>query len=203
MARANPTRRRMPPESSRGHLLARRPRGAPSRGTPRPASSISAARPRRRAPERERRRSRSTVIESKSAPSWNAMPKWRRNSVISRSPSVAEVDAVDLDRAGVGPDQADDVLEQHALAAARAADDHHRLAGARPRDRARRAPPSARTTCEIPRRRIFGAGSRGSGRSRHQKRILVRKKSVIRMAIEASTTAWVVARPTPSAPPRV
>ena len=38
---------------------------------------------------------------------------------------------------------------------------------------------------------------------RSQNRILVRKKSEIRMAIEARTTARVVARPTPSAPPRV
>src|SRR4029079_12458666 len=41
---------------------------------------------------------------------------------------LADRDAVDLDRAAVGPQKADDVLEHHALAGARAANHHHRLA---------------------------------------------------------------------------
>ena len=71
----------------------------------------------------------STVIESNSAPSWKAMPKRRRKSVSSRLRERRQVDAVDATRAGVGPHEPDHVLEHHALAGARAADDHQRLAG--------------------------------------------------------------------------
>ena len=69
-----------------------------------------------------------TVMLSNSAPSWNDMPNLRRNSVISRFQG-GRPRPVHLDRAGVGAEQADDVLEQHALPRARAADDDQRLAG--------------------------------------------------------------------------
>ena len=46
-------------------------------------------------------------------------------------------------------------------------------------------------------------GSAASGMGGHQNSSLVRKKSEIRMAMLATTTAAVVARPTPSAPPVV
>src|SRR5476649_1424293 len=39
------------------------------------------------------------------------------------------LDAVDLDRSGVGPDEAQDALQQHRLAGARTADHHDRLGG--------------------------------------------------------------------------
>ena len=61
--------------------------------------------------------------------------------------AVAEIDrllAVDLDRAAVGLHQAEDALQQHRLAGARAADHHQRFARPRRRGRCRAAPAWAR-----------------------------------------------------------
>ena len=69
-----------------------------------------------------------TRSESNSAPPWNSMPNLR---MTRRALAVAEADrllAVDLDRAAVGPHEAEDAFEQHRLAGAGAADHHQRFA---------------------------------------------------------------------------
>src|SRR6185436_5086749 len=87
MARANPTRRRMPPDSWDGSFFS-----TPSRRTiPRHSltrSSIS-CRDIFVSLCRGKATLLQTVIESNRAPSWNAMPNLRRNSVISRLPSFS------------------------------------------------------------------------------------------------------------------
>src|SRR3984893_4798995 len=86
-ARANPTRRRMPPESSEGTF-----EPTPSRRT---ISRHSSTRSAISEPDfRDRRRSGKatfshTVMESNRAPSWNAMPNRRRNSVKARLSSFS------------------------------------------------------------------------------------------------------------------
>ena len=100
IARAKPTRRRMPPESCEGSLSLT----PSSRTISRHSSTRSSISPCDIFVSRCRGKATfcQTVIESNSAPSWKAMPNLRRNSVISRLPSVSTVDAVDLDGAGVG-----------------------------------------------------------------------------------------------------
>ena len=70
-----------------------------------------------------------TFMESKSAPSWNDMPNLRRIARQTRGVGAREVLAVHDDVPAVRLDEADQVLEQDALAGARAADDDERLAG--------------------------------------------------------------------------
>ena len=108
---------------------------------------------------------------------------------------AAEVLAVDDDVTSVGLQQADDVLERHAFARSGAADDHDRLASLDvDREVAQHLPPSERLRQVLQR----------DGRIvLHQNRTFVRKKSDSRMMSDALTTASVVERPTPSAPPLV
>ena len=69
--------------------------------------------------------------------------------------------AVDLDRAASGSSDAEDALDQHRLAGARAADHDQRLARRRRRGRRRPAPAWRRSACRGRGSRIFGrlAGS--------------------------------------------
>ena len=66
-------------------------------------------------------------IEPNSAPSWNSRPNFLRISNSSSSVMFGHRLAVDEDVAGVGVEQADDVLDQHALAGSRRAEDHRDL----------------------------------------------------------------------------
>ncbi len=139
------------------------------------------------------------------------MPNLRRNSVISRLPSFSTADAVHLDRAGVGPQQADDVLQEHALARARAADDHQRLGRGHVEAQPVQHHLGAEGLAEIADvdlgiligHRYLSHRYLGHWYLGHQNSNRVRKKSEIRIAMLATTTAAVVERPTPSAPPVV
>ena len=51
-----------------------------------------------------------------------------RSAYSSRARELGHVEAVDPDLAGIGLEQADDVLDRDRLSGARIADDHHRLA---------------------------------------------------------------------------
>jgi hypothetical protein len=70
----------------------------------------------------------STVSESNSAANWNTSPNLRRNFASGWLRQREHVGAVDEDRAAVGAQQAHEVLDEHALAGARRADDHVDLA---------------------------------------------------------------------------
>src|SRR5471032_2471950 len=110
---------------------------------------------------------------------------------------VADLFAVDVDLSAVRLQEADDVLERHALSRSGAADDHNRF-----------------TVLDVDRhvmQHFFRSEGLvdvlhrdgDGGLLGHQKRSFVRKKSARRMMTEAVTTALVVALPTPSAPPVV
>ena len=127
MARARPTRFRMPPESSAG-FLARMFSGNPT-------SASRAETTRRISSALLRVCCRSgkptfwaIVMLSNSAACWKRKPKRIRWRVSSRSPKLGQVAAVEVDRAAGGPQQPDDRLQQHGLAAAALADDGQRLA---------------------------------------------------------------------------
>jgi len=81
IARAKPARRRIPPESCAGSFFSAPSRWTRSRHSPTRAAIRSRGQPARRSGNATFSQ---TVIESKSAPSWNAMPKRRRKVVISR-----------------------------------------------------------------------------------------------------------------------
>ena len=126
IARAKPTRRRMPPESSDGRFSSMPGSRTSSRHSA-TRSAISCfdffvCRMSGNAMFSP------TLIESKSAPSWNDIPNFRRRHVALAARHRPEVLAVDLDRAGVGLQEADDVLEEDALADARLAEEDERLA---------------------------------------------------------------------------
>src|SRR5262249_25103992 len=105
-----------------------------------------------------------------------------------------DLDPIHPHLAPVGPVQGDGVAEQHGLPGARASQDDHGL-----------PPPDG----EVHPRQHGPAGERlvevhvADERVRHWKsrKALVRKKSEMITAMEAHTTVWVVAFPTPSAPP--
>ncbi len=126
IARAKPTRRRMPPESCEGSGRRSR-RAAPAPGTPRPARRISSLRLLGQAlqgegdvlPDRHRVEERA-LLEGHA----ELAPELGERAVVE----PGDRHAVDLDRAGVGLQQPDDVLQEHALARPRGADDDHRLA---------------------------------------------------------------------------
>ena len=153
IARAKPTRRRMPPESSEGRLSSM----PGSRTSSRHSSTRSAIsffdffvwRTSGNAMFSP------TLIESKSAPSWNDIPNLRRSTSRSRRRDRPEVLAVDLDGSRVGLEQADDVLEEDALADARLAeeDEDSPFSTARSRWSSTTFGPNAFVT---PRRRIAG-----------------------------------------------
>src|SRR5262249_49847879 len=107
---------------------------------------------------------------------------------------VAERRAVDLDRAGVGPDEPVHVLQEDALPRAAAAEDDQRLA----RDDIEREAAQHLLRAEGLLERPAADVRR---RAHVRRKSLVRKKSETSTVIEAATTVRVVARPTPSAPP--
>ena len=147
-----------------------------------------------------------TVIESKSAPSWKAMPKRRRKSGISRGVESAQIDAVDLDCALVGREQADHVAQQNALARPGATEQHDRLGFAHVEvDAAQHVlRPEALVHAAQPDLCGLARGQRRSTASHtHQKSTFVRKKSTMSTVMLPATTARVVDSPTPLAPPRV
>ena len=128
MARASATRFCMPPDSSEGKSS---PISGPEADSCRawrspPRCALAGAMPSLWiGPKATFSQTRS---ESNRAPPWNSMPNLRMTSVRL---AVAEADgllAVDLDRAAVGPHQAEDAFQQHRLAGARAADHDHRFA---------------------------------------------------------------------------
>src|SRR5262249_39139504 len=101
--------------------------------------------------------------------------------------------ALHFDAAGVGAEQAVQVLEQHALAAAAAAEQDERLAVVHLERHAAEHRLAAELLLDVP---------AADERLRHERRkSFVKKKSATRIVIEAATTVAVVARPTPSAPP--
>src|SRR5262249_34978558 len=114
-----------------------------------------------------------------------------------------EILPVHEDLAGVGLDETDQVLEQDALAGARRAHDDQRLA------RSHREVDAVQDRLVVERLvQTFDAqlGLRAAGSlvpPAAQNRSLVRKKSDRRIARLPATTACVVERPTPSAPPSV
>ena len=103
-----------------------------------------------------------------------------------------DVFALDEHLPGVGLEQADQVLEQHALAAAAAANDDDRLALLNPEAHAVQDGMGAEALLQI--------ADFDHSVWKIWPRVSVRKKLEIRIVIEEYTTASVVARPTPSAP---
>ena len=123
-------------------------------------------------------------------------------------PHAAEVLPLDVHVTAVRLHQSDDVLEGDALAGAGAADDDHRLAGLHVDGQVAQHRLAVERLRDLLQRDggVFARHLRDRLRSNrvcHQNRILVRKKSVSRMISDALTTALVVERPTPSAPPVV
>ena len=128
MARAKPTRRRMPPESWDGSFSP-----APSsRTSARHSSTRSRISPFDIFVSRCKGKATfcQTVMESKSAPSWNAMPNLRRNSVISRLPSISTATPSTSTVPASGLSRPMTCFRSTLLPRARAADDDQRL-GAR------------------------------------------------------------------------
>ena len=158
MARARPTRFCMPPESSAGissptsgpgrpwpglDRLGLGRRGRPLRGEQAEGDVL----PDRQAVEQGRALEQHAELAG-SRPSWRATPT-------TSSPSI-------LDRAAVRRHQAEDALDQHRLAGARAADHHQR---ARPSGRSRSTPSSTRLGPKLlvrPRIAILGGAARSS-----------------------------------------
>jgi hypothetical protein len=99
--------------------------------------------------------------------------------------------AVDLDRPPIGHKQAEDALEEHRLAGAGLADHRQRLAG--------------RDVEVEPGQHALGAEAlvqvANDDARAHPKAATVMSKFESRMRMKAETTAAVVARPTPAAPP--
>jgi hypothetical protein len=124
MARASPTRFCIPPDSSAGNRSATSGparRGAASRSrwrAPRPWGASAGRAAAGKATFCQ------TVSESNSAAPWNSMPKRARNA--SRSPAAASWPSTRICRHRA--QQAQDAFQQHRLAGARAADDHHAFA---------------------------------------------------------------------------
>ncbi len=69
--------------------------------------------------------------------SWNRIATFRRSDV---ELDLAQIAAIEADRAGVGVVQAHEHLRQRRLAGAAGADERQRLAGLEPQARPRRAP---------------------------------------------------------------
>src|SRR6185503_1262448 len=101
--------------------------------------------------------------------------------------------ALNLDAALVGTEEPVQVLQQDALAAAAAAEQHERLA----RQHVERHATQHRLRAE----RLLHAVAPDEGRRHVRRNSFVRKKSATRIVMDAATTVAVVARPTPSAPP--
>jgi hypothetical protein len=113
-----------------------------------------------------------------------------------------EVTAVHENPAGVRSDQPDQVLQENALAGAGRPDDDERLAfGDRQVDAVEHRLPVERLA-EVLDPDLGVAARRGSSVG-HQNSSFVRKKSARRIERLPPTTARVVERPTPSAPPSV
>ena len=111
----------------RGHLAPRRPAGCTMASFWRTVSAISASA--RSVCSRSGKATLSkTFIESNSAPLWKSMAMRRRSGNSSRSSSARELGAVEDDAAGVGLLEAVELAQGHALAGARAAEDHQALA---------------------------------------------------------------------------
>src|ERR1043166_1062508 len=108
--------------------------------------------------------------------------------------AVADVFAIDQNRAGIRLQQADEMFEEDAFAAAAAADDHDRLAFVDPQVDPSQDFLGAKSLEQFAHLDHDGQNTRFRNK--------VRKKLLIRIAIEENTTASVVARPTPSAPSR-
>ena len=142
-----------------------------------------------------------TVSESNSAPSWNTIATSRRIGDSASSESALSRCAVDPYFAGVGTLEPVDVAQQHAFALATSAQNHNGFALHHFEVDAAQHALVAET--------FFDSAQRDERAPLmivvviHQiaRKSLVRKKSEISTLIEAATTAEVVARPTPSAPP--
>ncbi len=146
-----------------------------------------------------RRCCRPPMSESNSAAPWNTIATLRRTSRSSSSSSVTTSFALEQHRAAVGVEQPDQALEQHALPAARAADDGERLAFSNGQ-----IEPVVDALLAEGLVQPLVLDQHAVRRVAHRARkSLVRKKSVRRIATEAIATVSVVARPTPSVPPSV
>jgi len=100
--------------------------------------------------------------------------------------------AVEPDRAGLGPQQAEDALQQHRLSGAGPADDDQRFAGSDGKIDSGQHPLRAEGLAHSLQQQLFGHEPNTS---------TVMTRLSERMRTKAVTTASVVARPTPAAPP--
>ena len=148
-----------------------------------------------------------TSSESNSAPSWKAMPNSRRASRHSRSPAPLMSRPSISTVPSSGRSRPMTCLSSTLLPPP----DAPRIATDSPRKTSRSTPRSTgRPSNDLRRPRTAIRGGSPPARSAlvsvvaiaaPQNRILVRKKSESRITSELITTAEVVARPTPSAPP--
>src|SRR5262249_36372348 len=106
-----------------------------------------------------------------------------------------DLGVADADRAALGPDEAEEELERHALAGARAAEEDEGLALGHVEREAAEHGLAAEALVAVT---VADVGHRSRGRI-----IRDRKKSRTTTVSEACTTALVVARPTPAVPPVV
>ena len=129
IARASATRFCMPPDSSAG-------RNAATSGTEPDRGEllqrdVARLRPRHAAPLDQAERDilpYAERIEQRAALEQHA--EFAHQPVAGGAAQPDRLDAVDPDRAGIGPEQAEDALDQHRFAGAGAADDDEALAGA-------------------------------------------------------------------------
>ena len=120
------------------------------------------------------------------------MPNFRRTRSNCRSFIGHDVFAVNQHLARIRLQQADEMLEQNAFAAAAAPDDDDRFAVFNPKTHA--------VQNRVSRRNSFQIADFNHNSPTSLPMTSVRKKFAIRIVMDEYTTASVVARPTPSAP---
>ena len=182
MARAKPTRRRMPPESSDGRFAATSGSWTSSRHSSTRGPDLG-----RRAAAGAAQR-KGDVVEDAHRVEEGALleghPELLAHARCARTPSSAQKSWPSTKTcAGVGPEERDQVLEQHALAGARGAHDRRATPPPPPRgstpSRTTWPPKLFRRFCDPE----LGGRRRGPVRGRGgQKSSLVRKKSASRIA---------------------